>query len=190
MKIVFIGDSITSGYALRKNDIWTNIINNKTNYEIINKGIIGDTTGGMLARFTRDVIYEKPDIVHIMGGSNDIICSNSNENVKSNIMAMAHQALANNIKPIIGISPTIMIDDIIDEWQNFTNFSEVEKQVIELNKWIKKFTNTFRADLIDYKVELKSMLDEDLTNIYIDGIHLNTKGNELLAEIFIKHISK
>lgn len=91
MKIVCIGDSITYGYNVDYNQSWIHPARQKTGYEIINCGINGDTSGGMLARFYDDVITEKPDYVHIMGGVNDIICINNADIVKPNIMAMISQ---------------------------------------------------------------------------------------------------
>lgn len=62
MKIVCIGDSITYGYNVDYNQSRIHPAK-KTGYEIINCGINGDTSGGMLARFYDDVITEKPNIM-------------------------------------------------------------------------------------------------------------------------------
>ncbi len=70
--IVCLGDSITAGYGLRAGENWTDLLQKKhPEIRLINRGISGDTTSGMLARFKRDVIREKPDDVMIFGGLND-----------------------------------------------------------------------------------------------------------------------
>ena len=73
MKIVCLGDSLTYGFGVSRSNSWTNIVNKETRLEIVNKGINGDTTSGMLARFNEDVVKNSPDIVFIMGGTNDFI---------------------------------------------------------------------------------------------------------------------
>ncbi|MCG8484577.1 MAG: GDSL-type esterase/lipase family protein [Clostridia bacterium] len=72
MKIVCIGDSLTSGYGVKKSEAWTSIVEEKYGIEMINKGISGDTTTGMLARFYKDVVEHKPMYVMLMGGINDL----------------------------------------------------------------------------------------------------------------------
>lgn len=56
MKIVCLGDSLTYGFGVSRSNSWTNIVNEETRLEIVNKGINGDTTSGMLARFNEDVV--------------------------------------------------------------------------------------------------------------------------------------
>lgn len=68
MKIVCIGDSLTEGYQMDLSKRWTDVLQEKLDIEIINSGICGDTTGGMLARFKEMVIDHKPTHVIIMGG--------------------------------------------------------------------------------------------------------------------------
>ncbi|MCP4274644.1 MAG: hypothetical protein GY781_22185, partial [Gammaproteobacteria bacterium] len=84
--IVAIGDSITQADTHwtvqgHKNTIqggWVtrlaSILNENfpDEYEVINKGINGDTATGVLRRLDRDVIPLKPDIVIIAIGTNDI----------------------------------------------------------------------------------------------------------------------
>jgi lysophospholipase L1-like esterase len=82
-KFVFIGDSITdcgrrgehaplgNGYV----SIAVNLATAKypeRKIRWVNKGISGDTVGGLVARWTRDVLDEKPDWVSIAIGINDV----------------------------------------------------------------------------------------------------------------------
>ena len=55
MKIICIGDSLTEGYGVGRPENWVTLLNERSENDIINKGISGDTTGGMLARFQKDV---------------------------------------------------------------------------------------------------------------------------------------
>ena len=81
MKIVCIGDSLTSGFGVFKDKRWTELMIKNHKLNIINKGINGDTTTGMLCRFFDDVLSLKPSLAIIMGGCNDFISKPINSSV-------------------------------------------------------------------------------------------------------------
>lgn len=64
-RVVFMGDSLTDYWGRREGEFFPN-------KPYINRGIGGQTTGQILARFTADVLQLKPKIVIILGGSNDM----------------------------------------------------------------------------------------------------------------------
>ena len=79
MKLICIGDSLTFGYGVRTFQRWTRLCAQETGWEIVNEGISGDTTGGMLVRLRalladRDICVQRP-LVLLMGGANDIFFS-------------------------------------------------------------------------------------------------------------------
>ena len=63
-KTVFLGDSITRGYGVSSGEGWVELLHRGKN---INHGIDGDTTAGMLRRFSAHVVREQPERVVIMG---------------------------------------------------------------------------------------------------------------------------
>jgi acyl-CoA thioesterase-1 len=188
VKIVCLGDSLTYGYGVRRSKVWTKLAENKQQIEIINEGICGDTSSGMLSRFYNSVYLQKPNVVHIMGGINDFIVGSGMGLVKSNLMAMAHQAAAKYIKPIIGIPTIIDKGNIIQDWAGFADFSLVIKELDTYRKWLIEFCMTFNIKYIDYYTEFDKLRGAE--DVYIDGLHLNDRGNEIMAEIFCWHMSK
>ncbi|MCP4690478.1 MAG: lysophospholipase, partial [Desulfobacterales bacterium] len=62
-RIVCLGDSLTEGADLEKSSGWTALVENALGVEVVNRGMGGDVTGGMLSRFYPDVVTLKPDIV-------------------------------------------------------------------------------------------------------------------------------
>lgn len=181
MKIVCIGDSLTYGYGVRRSKIWTQIVEDKLGIEIINEGINGDTTGGMVGRFNNSVITNRPDEVFIMGGTNDLIVGADLGTVKANIMSMVHQSLNKFIKPLIGIPTKIDLDNVREDWGAFSDFERVETYLEEYKNWIISFSKTFNVKYIDFYSQIEIKKD-----IYTDGIHLNEEGNRLMADIFCK----
>ena len=85
MKIVFLGDSITEGGRDRSDPAslgseYVELFYNKLRnlYEDIpfivrNRGISGDCVADMRARLETDVLSEKPDIVVVLAGVNDVV---------------------------------------------------------------------------------------------------------------------
>lgn len=183
MKTVCIGDSLTYGYGVHNGEKWISFINEKNKLNFINKGINGDTTGGMLSRFYRDVIDQKPEYVLIMGGTNDFITGNSLGAVQANIMAMVHQAYHNKIIPIIGISIKADVENIREDWKAIADFKEVDFKMAEYNKWLNKFCSVFKIAYIDFYTEFKNRISSKYSSFFIDGLHPTKEGHEIIADI-------
>lgn len=184
MKKVCIGDSLTYGYKLKRSEVWTKLIEDKYGVEVLNKGINGDSTGGMLSRFYRDVVENEPSYVFIMGGANDLIMEVPLNVIKSNISTMVHQAYGNNIIPIIGTQPLTEPEMASKYWSSITDFSRVNKELIKIREWIIEFSSIFNVNVVDFCGELSSIINEENKNeFYIDGLHLTPKGNESMLNI-------
>ncbi|HKJ99099.1 MAG TPA: hypothetical protein VJ959_09270 [Desulfotignum sp.] len=56
MKIICHGDSLTRGSDIATPHTWTALLGNQLNIPVVNTGISGDTTAGMLARFAGPVV--------------------------------------------------------------------------------------------------------------------------------------
>jgi lysophospholipase L1-like esterase len=106
-KAVFMGNSITEGWAKRDPNFFAS--NN-----IVGRGISGQTSIQMLARFRADVIDLHPRYVVILAGTNDIARNTgyiSLDNVFRNIASMCDIARKNPIKPdtLLRYAPPIII---------------------------------------------------------------------------------
>ncbi|SKC86328.1 GDSL-type esterase/lipase family protein [Maledivibacter halophilus] len=184
MKIVCIGDSLTYGFKVRRSEVWTKLMENKYDIKVLNKGINGDSTGGMLSRFYRDVVDNKPFYVLIMGGANDLIMGVPLNIIRSNISTMVHQSYGNNIIPIIGTQPLTEPYMAQKYWSSITNFERVNKELLKLRKWIMEFSKIFNVQVIDFCKELDEKITEENTkDIYIDGLHFTPKGNEMMLNV-------
>ncbi len=190
MKLYFLGDSITYGEYLNRNAVWTTLIQNeRPNDTIINRGISGDTTEGMLARFQKEAVADTPDMIHIMGGANDIICGKTARDIQGNFMAMTQQAKFYGIQPVIGICPLPIVDDIIPAWKTFTDFNRVLHEMKILNEWLHSYVSVFaNISIIDYEAALHKQCGENRKDLYIDGLHLNKQGNTVLAKTMLNFL--
>jgi lysophospholipase L1-like esterase len=76
------------------------------NYFVVNKGVNSDTTDGMVARFTNDIVNTGCKYVLIHGGINDYP-GNLTTETTGNKIGLMNTALANNIEPLLlGVMPT------------------------------------------------------------------------------------
>jgi len=76
-RIVTLGDSITQGGGRPGGYVWLmdqylKVLYPNRKIEVVNAGISGHKSNDMLARFQRDVLDKKPDVVTISVGINDV----------------------------------------------------------------------------------------------------------------------
>ncbi len=77
--VVFLGDSITEFCDLER--FYPGL-------RTVNRGISGDTTGGMLERVEADVCALEPEVVVVHGGINDIFTGVDGNTVVENLLAI------------------------------------------------------------------------------------------------------
>lgn len=175
-RIVCIGDSLTAGYGVQTNHRWTHILSTDLNIEIINSGISGDTTAGMLARFYEMAIKHKPDAIIITGGTNDICLNLPNNMIIANILAMTRYAKHHGILPIIGIPTPFFNQGTFTNEPPFIDVSSLGKRIDSFQKTLKQFALNDTQSFIDFTKHMNPDL------FLIDGLHPNEKGHKLMSE--------
>ena len=177
-KYVFLGDSLIFGYGVNPKDNWVNKL--KTNYDldINNKGINGSTSTDMLVRFEKDVINLSPNILFLMAGTNDLLSNRPVISIINNLELMIKDALSNNIEVYIGIPPNIipeMANKIFIQSDTYyyckENLSLLRNQLLNLCKF-------YSLKYIDFYSLTENV--EEVYNLYLDGIHFNPEGQNLL----------
>lgn len=178
MKVVCIGDSLTFGYGVRKNKCWVSILNSTEKYEVINKGVNGDTSVGILSRFFKDVVSHSPVACTIMCGSNDLLIGKNVDNIVDNIDLMIKDCALKNIVPIV-ISPPKVLSELASLlWSNDINYDIVNSKLQALDE---KLSYLCSKNNLNF-VSLNNLLP--LENIYYtDGLHLSESGNEYVYKI-------
>ncbi|WP_461615151.1 GDSL-type esterase/lipase family protein [Clostridium sp. Marseille-QA1073] len=179
--IVCIGDSLTYGYGVSTKSSWVELLRNGLgNVNVINAGVNGDTTIGMVNRFTEDVVYNNPDTVIILGGTNDFLTNRSVENALKNINIMVKEAIENNIVPIVLSPPKAIGDLALNCWDSYCDYSKVNSLIEQFGDILSKFCSNEDISFVN----LNDVFDkiEDNRYLYTDGIHLSEDGNKLLFD--------
>lgn len=174
-KAVFMGDSITDGWAAQDQDFFTS--NN-----FLGRGISGQTTSHMLVRFRRDVIDHNPKYVVILAGTNDIAKNNgeiSLENIVGNIVSMCELAKANKIKPVIC---SVLPADRYGWRPGMTPAQDI----IRLNEMLKEYAASARIKYVDYHSVLKDENNGLPAKHANDGVHPNLDCYKIMEEIILK----
>lgn len=174
---ILIGDSLTFGYGIPKNENWVYKLQQSLNCNLINKGINGNTTIDMLIRFSEDVIANNPALIFIMGGTNDLLSNKSLSSIIKNIELMIKESLSINSKVILGIPPTIIGSDAYKLFSPSSTYDYCENELSKLREELIKLSKKYNLQYWDfYNLTLENMY----TDIFNDGIHLNIKGQNLL----------
>ena len=181
-KIVCIGDSLTEGYGIDEIDCWASLLRRDLDIEIINSGISGDTTGGMLARFQHMVIEHKPSHVVIMGGHNDLYMNVPVDLILSNILAMTRQARYHGIVPVIGIpTPVSIHESLLPEDMSISQKTILERMEVFQQKLMQHITDDQQL-FIDFSENMHSEL------FLIDGVHPKEDGHAVMAANAMKKL--
>ncbi|NLK71598.1 MAG: hypothetical protein GX285_01095 [Clostridiales bacterium] len=191
MKFVCIGDSLTFGYGVAKNQCWTRILEGKFNTEVVNKGINGQLTSDMTLRYNRDVIQEKPDHVIIMGGTNDFLHGMPLNTVIDNIIFMVNLTLEKNIVPMIGIQ--MLTDPIMAarRWSDDTDYAEVNNKISLYREWAYNYSKSNNIKIFDfYDAFNRYLMNNSSDTLYFDGLHPTPEGHELMAAVIMHELLK
>lgn len=175
-KLVCIGDSLTEGYDIEQQHRWTTLLEKEMPFPIINSGISGDTTGGMLARFQQMVIAHYPSHVLILGGTNDIRHGLAVQQILSNIIAMTRQARYQQIDAIIGIPPPFYFQETVLAKTTYLDHRLVADRIAQLQHTMRYFAKEEAFPVINF--------DKDMTfDLFLpDGLHPNERGQVVMKE--------
>lgn len=140
-------------------------------YTVTNKGIGGQESSDLRARFESDVIALKPDTVMIWGHYNDVVRAKpenmaaAKKRAQDNYQAMIEQARAAGITPILVTELTIPIPDTIKEKLIGLVASVLGKndyrtqkntEIKALNVWLRDYAKAQKIKLVDLETALDS----------------------------------
>jgi Lysophospholipase L1 and related esterases len=183
MELVCLGDSLTFGYGVSSKQRWTNLAAQMSGWHIVNRGICGDTTGGMLVRLREELGREPaPDAVLLMGGANDIFFSGSAVNARANMGAMLHQVLAAGILPLAGI-PTPIVPGIWPAaWGSTVDFAAAREELERYKDWLQRFCGAFGLRCVDFRPDFLDVSGNVDAGLFFDGLHPGPEGHRRMAE--------
>ncbi len=169
-KIVMLGDSITQGAY------WNELMHRG---DIINRGIPGDTTVGMLERLDT-VAGPTVEHVFVLAGINDIAQHYTADAIYDRYVRIIEFLKRSGITP--HIQSTLYLSN------KNPNYIAVNKQVVELNTLLKSYAVKNSIDYIDLNF-LLSKGGAMISDYSYDGTHLNSKGYLIWRSALAKYMA-
>jgi lysophospholipase L1-like esterase len=183
--VVALGDSLTAGYRLRDPyamdprvpysahlETMMRVRLSELSYytlaSVVNAGVNGDSTDGMLKRFKRDVAAERPDVVVIWGGLNDLSVMRRPDYVLGNLFKLYEATRALGAEPIAC---------------TLTPMRHTSNSMRELNELIRAKCIADGMRLADLFPQLADSEGNLMAECSDDGVHLTIKGYNLVAHI-------
>lgn len=206
-KVIFIGNSIVAGYPWSKGKSFPSLIRRalkgelpeipqpafakNTGLDIINKGINGDTTRGILSRFTADVMDHEPDMVFFLTGTNDFIYREAGpEDAFANLQLMAKMLDEAGAKAVYITPLPVDAGKAGFMWMAGMGISydAVNRDIEKLAQLIRESGRPY-VDLTErYPEFIDSVGDADLA--YMDGIHPMPDGQIFIARQVIDFLEE
>jgi lysophospholipase L1-like esterase len=147
-------------------------------WRVFNKGINGQRSDQILARFGRDVMLEKPDLVVILAGVNDIYQGRREDAVKNNLEAMYERAKGSSVAPV---AATIL---------PYNSAGPREAASIRnVNSWIASTSKEMGMLFCDTNKAVRDGANPDLLASTPDGLHPDVDGYRKMGEAIVKALA-
>ena len=175
-------------------------------YTVTNKGIGGQESSDLRARFERDVIALQPDVVMIWGHYNDVVRASADkmaaarQKAQDNYRWMTEQARAAGIEVILITEITIPIPDTFKEntlaWlagllgkQDYR--SQKNQQIKALNVWLRDYARSQNIKLIDLETALDSGNGtRKVEYTRADNSHVSPAGYQAITQYVVAQLAR
>lgn len=204
---LFQGDSITDGNRTRNND-WNHVMGHgyqyiiasklwydfpKKNFHFFNRGISGNKVTDLTARWQKDALDIKPDVLSILIGINDtstFIYGNkdfSAEQYESGYRSLLQQTKQQlpNVQLVLCEPFILSVGKLKDKWDDYS------REVAKRQEIVKRLSEEHSAVFVGFQNAFNKALSKAPGEYWIwDGIHPMPAGHELMAREWIKQVSK
>jgi lysophospholipase L1-like esterase len=174
-RVVFMGDSIVDGWKLEKSF---------PGEGFVNRGIGGQHTWQMVARFPADALALKPGVVVFLGASNDIAGGVPFDIILANIQSMIRACRENNIRMVV--SPVLPVSDYAPNLPRTPK--RPPERILEFNKALQTICRVEGARYLDLHSPLIDQAGLMRAELSKDGLHPNEDGYKIMAPIVLEAI--
>ena len=139
-------------------------------WEVLNKGVNGERTDQIRARFERDVIAEKPAVVVVIAGVNDVYQGRPARHAIEQLRWMYERAGQAGIPVIAG---TIIPFNTATADQN--------ARMAEINAWVRQVATTPAVRVVDTRAAVAAPGKADMLSDTPDQLHPSPAGYKAMA---------
>lgn len=146
-------------------------------WTVLNRGVDGERSDGIRARFERDVMEERPDYVIVLAGVNDLHEGRPVASVQAHLAAMYAEAIDAGIVPV---AATVLPYDEAPR--------PVSAAIWELNDWIKFVAGSLGIPYCDTHAAVADPEDPARLRSSPDGLHPDVDGYRRMGEALARTI--
>ncbi len=168
--ILSYGDSLTYGMGAKKNESYPEQLQSITGYMVVNAGLNGDTAEGSLLRLKKELAENKPKLVILGLGGNDML-RGKDKQLEENLNLLIKEIKSSGAQVVLLGTPT---PNILREMIGSLKDAEVYRKVAK-EQQVALIDNVYSKYLS--KNKYKS-----------DQIHLNKEGYYLVAKDIAKEL--
>jgi lysophospholipase L1-like esterase len=198
-KVIFFGDSITEaavkpGGYIQLMDSLIAAGNKSSQYELVGAGISGNKIYDLYLRIEDDVIKQRPDIVVIYVGVNDVWHkASSGTGTDYSKFGRFYEAVVNKLQAA-GAKVIVCTPAVIGERTDHSNQQDGDLNLY--SQWLRTFCVNRQLPLVDLRnIFIRYNLENNPQNkesgiLTTDRVHLNAAGNLLVATSLWKAVEK
>jgi lysophospholipase L1-like esterase len=149
----------------------------KPGWKALNRGVNGERTDQIVARFARDVESARPRDVIVLAGVNDVYQNRPLGETEKNLLWMYRRAKALGIVPV---AATVLPFDRANDDQN--------RRIAALNAWIRIAAQTERIPFCDAALAVADPKNPRRLRFTPDGFHPGPAGYRALGEALAKEL--
>ena len=192
--IVFLGNSLTEGgnWASYFPDVQKAL--QKKGGAIRNRGIVGDTFGGIDDRLDQ-ILPGKPKTIFFMSGANDVSHNLTADSIANGIMNVVRRIKKESPKTKVYLQSLLPINESFKRYRLLTGktamFSEINAKLEAMCKKEKvTFINLYPLFLTNGPADLALPASEQVLNPNItrDGLHVTKEGYKIWQEAIRKYV--
>lgn len=179
-RVVLLGNSITEGWPKADSAFFR-----QGPYELVGRGISGQTSPQLLVRFRQDVLDLHPTVVVILAGINDIAQNTgpySQQATFNNLQSMAELAQAHGIRVVLcSVLPAYDFP-----WRRGL---EPAPKVLALNKLLKDYAARQRLTYLDYHAAMADSRQGLPPDLAKDEVHPTLAGYRVMEPLLLRAIA-
>jgi acyl-CoA hydrolase len=169
--VLALGDSLTEGAGVTREEAWPNLLANQTGWIVINGGVSGDTSGGALQRLPALLEEHKPLLVLVTLGGNDMLRHMPQQETIANLDVIISLVKAHGAKPVLLATPNPSLMGAVFQHLSAADFYQKVAKARQV-----PLVKDAIADVIS---------DPQLKG---DPLHPNAAGHLLLSEKILKEL--
>ena len=179
------------------------------NTKLVGKGISGDKVSDLLTRYKKDVIDLDPDIVFIYIGINDVwhkydFGTGSDIDLYENGLRQIISEIQRIGAKVVLCTPTVigenygdftLANQYVEQYRDAETMKSMNEDLDAFSDVVRKLASEYSTDLIDLRRIFIDYISKNNPNnnpsgiLTYDGVHLNDRGNKLIADQMINFIN-